>query len=393
MQSNDRLIAQNVSNISLSAIKDMAMRSARIEGAASLTWGVPSFRTPEHIRRAVAHELEADPEIGKYALPDGLPALRRAVVKAHAAATGVTVDADRNAMITAGNIQGLNALFHTLIDPGDEIIVTDPGFASHVQQIRLCGGKAVFWRLDESRGWRLDADALEGLISPRSKAVVLVNPANPTGNIFPEKSLRRVGEIARANGLMILIDDPYSPFTYENRARYFNLASLPELFDNIAYMFTFSKCYAMTGWRLAYMIVPEFLKRQALKVHDATIICAPRISQVAGLAALGQPPLHLKNFEAVLARRRNLICERLDRLSHVFEYVRPEGAYYVFPRILADHRSAQEFALDILEQAHVALTPGSAFGPGGEHHVRMAYCVCDEVIELAFDRLDSHFGR
>ncbi|MBT3171755.1 MAG: pyridoxal phosphate-dependent aminotransferase, partial [Rhodospirillaceae bacterium] len=210
MQSDDRLIAQNVSNISLSAIKDMAMRSARIEGAASLTWGVPSFRTPEHIRRAVAEALATDPDIGKYTLPDGLPALRRAVVKEHAAATGITVDADRNVMITAGNIQGLNALFHTLIDPGDEIIVADPGFASHFQQIRLCGGKVVFWPLDESQGWRLNIDALEGLIGPRCKAIVLVNPANPTGNIFPEDSLRRVGEIARANGLMILVDDPYS---------------------------------------------------------------------------------------------------------------------------------------------------------------------------------------
>ncbi len=386
-------IARNVSNIAVSAIKEMAIRSAKIEGAASLTWGLPSFRTPEHIRRAVERELEADPEIGKYALPDGLPALRRFVADEHSSATGIQVDPDENVLITAGNMQGLNSLFHVLINPGDEIIVTDPGFASHFQQIRLCGGQPIFWKMDETRDWSLDLDALPSLISDRTKAIVLVSPSNPTGKIFSETELRRIGALAVERGLVVLLDDPYSHFTYENRHRYFNLASVPSLSNNLAYLFTFSKSYAMSGWRLGYMVVPGFLKREVMKVHDATIICTPRISQVAGIAALSEEPTHLKEFEDALAQRRELICARLDAVSHVFDYVKPEGAYYVFPRILADHEDAVEFSIRLLEQARVTVTPGSAFGPTGEHHVRMAYCVEEETIQRAFDRIEKYFPR
>ena len=392
MERSKGWVSSNVSGMTVSAIKEMAIRSARVEGAASLTWGLPSFRTPEHIRRAVARELETDPDIGKYALPDGLPHLRDLVVKEHLAATGIKADAGRNVMITAGNMQGLNALLHVLMDPGDEIIVTDPGFASHFQQIRLCGGTPVHWKMDESGGWSLDMDALPGLVSNRTKAIVLVSPSNPTGKIFSEAELRRVGDIAVEHDVLIVLDDPYSHFTYENKSRYFNLASVPELSEHLAYLFTFSKTYAMSGWRLGYMIVPEKLKREVIKVHDATIICTPRISQVAGVAALTEEPVHLREFENTLAYRRTLICERLDRIPHVFQYVKPEGAYYVFPRIVAEHSDSFEFSIGLLEKAKVTVTPGSAFGPTGEHHVRMAYCVEDETIETAFDRLERHFG-
>jgi aspartate/methionine/tyrosine aminotransferase len=393
MKKGNVRVSRFVSGIKISAIKEMAMRSAKVPGAASLTWGLPSFKTPAHIRRVVEQRLESDPEIGMYSLPDGLPELRETAAKAHSAATGIEVDPDRNVMITAGNMQGLNSLFHVLVNPGDEIIVTDPGFSSHFQQIRLCGGEPVFWKMDESLGWRLDVESLPGLITDRTKAIVLVSPSNPTGKIFSEAELRRVGEIALERDVLILLDDPYCHFTYENRDRYFNLASVPELTGHVAYLFTFSKAYAMTGWRIGYMIVPEHLKREVLKVHDATIICAPRVSQVAALAALTVEPTHVREFEEILARRRALICERLDRVAHVFQYVKPEGAYYVFPRIVAEHDDSVEFSVRLLEEAKVTVTPGSAFGPTGEHHVRMAYCVAEETIETAFDRIEAYYGR
>jgi len=385
-------VARRVADMALSAIKDMAMRSARVPGTASLAWGLPSFRTPEHIRRAVAARLESDPQVGMYSLPDGLPELRQAAARAHREATGIAVDPDDNVLVTAGNMEGLKVLFQTILDPGDEVIVTDPGFPSHVQQIRLAGGEAVFWRMDEARGWALDLDALPGLIGARTRAVVLVTPSNPTGKIFTEGELRRVGEIALERDLLIVLDDPYCHFTYENRARYFNLSSVPELAAHLAYLFTFSKTHAMSGWRLGYMIVPGDLKRQVLKVHDATLICAPRISQVAALAALTEPPVHLAEFEAALGRRRELICARLDRVPHVFSYVRPEGAYYVFPRIETAHGDSVEFSIRLLEEAGVAVTPGGAFGPAGDHHVRMAFCVDEATIETAFDRIEARFG-
>jgi len=393
MKPSNPWISRNVAAIEISAIKEMAIRGAKVEGAASLTWGLPSFRTPKSIRRAVAEQLEADPEIGKYALPDGLPALREAVAREHYAKTGIAVDPDRNVMITAGNMQGVNALLHVILDPGDEVVVTDPGFASHFQQIRLCGGVPVHWRMDESRGWALDLKALPGLLGARTKAILLVSPSNPTGKIFTEAELRRVSELALEHDLLVLLDDPYFHFTYENRARYFNLASVAALAEHVAYLFTFSKTYAMSGWRLGYMVVSEALKREVLKVHDATIICTPRISQVAGLAALTGDQAHLRTFEEILGRRRRLICARLDAVPHVFDYVEPEGAYYVFPRIVAEHADSNDFAIRLLAEARVVVTPGRAFGPSGEHHVRMAYCVSEETIETAFDRIERHFPR
>lgn len=384
--------ARRVHELSISAIKGMAMRATKIEDVASLTWGVPSFQTPTPIREAVIAALNSDPDAGKYTLPDGLPALREAVAMNHRRRTGIDICPDRNVLVTAGNMQGIKALLDTIADPGDEIIVTDPCFASHLQQIRLSGAKPVFWPLDEAKGWSVDPERLPALISPRTRAILLVTPSNPTGTIFTREHLLRVADIARRENLLVILDDPYSQFCFDQDEACFNLAASSEHRDHVAYLFTFSKCHAMSGWRLGYAILPEALKREMLKVHDATLICAPRPSQLAGLAALTSDQSHLQAFRSALRNRRTLICERLDRLSHVFSYVRPQGAYYVFPRIEVTHETSEAFAIALLEGARVCVTPGSAFGPSGEHHVRMAFCVSEATIGAAFDRMEQHFG-
>jgi len=386
----NRWIARAVADAKLSSIKQMAMLSAKTANAVSLAWGLPSFRTPEPIRAAVTRGLAQDPDIGKYALPNGLPELRELVAAHHLQQTGVAVDPELNVFITAGNMQGMSSLFQALLDPGDEVILTDPGFASHIQQIRLRRGKPVHWPLDEAGGWQLDLAALPALVTDRTKVIVLVNPSNPTGTVFREKDLRALADFAMAQGILILIDDPYSHVLHDRNAPFFNLAAESRFFDQMAYLFTFSKIHAMSGWRLGYMILPDWLRTQVLKVHDATLICAPRISQMAGIAALKNHD-HVEMFRSVLTARRDLICERLDRLPHVFDYVKPEGAYYVFPRIKATVENAMTFSMDLLQQAGVAVTPGDAFGPGGEHHVRMAFCVDDAAINEAFDRMENHF--
>jgi len=367
------------------------MLSAGIEGAVSLAWGLPSFQTPEYIRQGIKQLLDTDIDAGKYTLPDGLLELRRLAVAEHKKKTGIEVDADDNVMINAGNMQALNTLFHTMLDPGDEIILTDPCFASHIQQIKLFNGKPIYWPLDESNNWALDIERLPELITDKTQAIVIVSPSNPTGKIFSKEELIRVGEIAKQHDILIIIDDPYSDFVYDNREKYFNLASVEELKEHIVYLYSFSKSYAMSGWRLSYMVMPAELKYHATKVHDATMICAPRISQLAGIIALSQPSDHKQRFESILEKRRQLICQRLDNLPHVFSNQKPEGAYYAFPRIISKHTSSREFAIDLLNKTRVTVTPGSAFGPSGEHHVRMAYCVDEDTINLAFDRLEDHF--
>jgi aspartate/methionine/tyrosine aminotransferase len=386
------LVASRAHDLALSAIKEMSIRSAKVPGAASLAWGLPSFRTPGHIREAVAKALDVDPALGMYALPAGLPDLRQVAARHHERRTGRRVNPEENVLVTAGNMEGLNTLFAAIINPGDEVIVTDPGFVSHISQIRFCGGVPVYWKMNEANGWDLDAEALPALIGPRTKAIVLVNPSNPTGAILSERAMRAAAEIAKEHGLLIILDDPYSLFIYENADRFFNLAAAPECADNLVYLFTFSKSYAMSGWRVGYMVLPEGLQAQAVKIHDLTMICTPRISQIAALAALQQTPFHLGEFQQALAKRRALITARLDRLAHVFDYVPPEGAYYVFPRLLDSDLDSVAFAHDLLGNAHVAVTPGSAFGPSGEDHVRMAYCVGQDTINQAFDRMEAYFG-
>ena len=385
------IVSTYVLESEVSAIKEMSMLSADIEGAVSLAWGLPSFQTPEYIRQGIKQILDTDIDAGKYTLPDGLPELRRLAVAEHKKKTGIEVDADDNVMISAGNMQALNTLFHTMLDPGDEIILTDPCFASHIQQINLFSGKPVYWPLDEDNNWALDIARLPELITDKTQAIVIVSPSNPTGKIFSEEELLRVGEIAKQHDILIIIDDPYSDFVYDNRDKYFNLASVEELRGHLVYLYSFSKSYAMSGWRLSYMVMPAELKYHATKVHDATMICAPRISQLAGIIALSQPSDHKQRFESILEKRRQLICQRLDNLPHVFSNQKPEGAYYAFPRIISKHTSSREFAIDLLNKTRVTVTPGSAFGPSGEHHVRMAYCVDEDTINLAFDRLEDHF--
>ncbi|MEZ5557620.1 MAG: pyridoxal phosphate-dependent aminotransferase [Pseudomonadales bacterium] len=391
MTDPDHRVARNVATARVSAIKEMAMRSAGIADVASLAWGLPSFATPSHIRDAAARALAGDPDSGKYALPNGLRELRVLAAAHYRERTGMAADPDANLFISAGNMQGVHSVLRALVDPGDEVILTDPGFASHYQQVRLCGGTPVPWRLEEARGWALDLDTLDDCLTPRSKALILVSPSNPTGSVFRESQLRQLGDRLNERGVVLIVDDPYSDILLDGSWPFFNPAAQPALADSLVYLFTFSKIHAMSGWRVGYMVLPDWLRGQVLKVHDATMICTPRISQIAAIAALGGDQSHVAEFRDVLARRGALICERLDRLPHLFDYVRPQGAYYVFPRIHAPHQDSFEFALRLLEQIRVSVTPGSAFGPSGEHHVRMAFCVAEDVINLAFDRLERHF--
>ncbi|MCK4709648.1 MAG: pyridoxal phosphate-dependent aminotransferase, partial [Gammaproteobacteria bacterium] len=342
------IVSRYVHDAKVSAIKDMAILSAKVPGSVSLSWGLPSFQTPEYIREGVKTVLDNDVDAGKYTLPDGLIELRQLVTEIHKQKTGITTDADKHVMIGAGNMQSLNTLFHTMIDPGDEIILTDPCFASHIQQIILFNGIPVYWPLHEESGWSLDIEKLPSLITEKTQAIVLVSPSNPTGKIFTKEELIRVGEIAKEHDIFIIIDDPYSDFLYENKDKYFNLASVEEYRDHIIYMYSFSKSYAMSGWRLSYMVMPEELKYEAMKVHDATMICTPRISQLAGIIALTEETDHKKEFEKILLLRRNLIDERIKNVPHVFESQKPEGAYYIFPKIIADHKTSKDFALDLL---------------------------------------------
>jgi aminotransferase len=381
-------ISRRVQTMAVSAIKEMSLLAMETPGAINLAWGLPSFETPEYIRRRIASELLTDPEIGKYAPPPGLPALKTKLAERLAAQKGIEVDPAREMIITAGGMQGLMMTWMTILEPDDEVLITSPGFSSHYEQVGLAGGVAVPVPLVEEQGWKLDVAAFRRAVTPRTKAMVIVNPCNPTGTLFPRESLVELGRIALENGLYVVTDDPYQVFTFDGREA-FDLRTLPELRGNTISCYSFSKEYAMTGWRVGWLLADEGIINQMLKVQDAFVICAPRVSQLAALHALDGGFEPTQKMIDELAVRRELICRRLDALPGLFSYVKPQGAYYIFPKIVpADLQDSVDFCVRLLKETGVVAVPGIAFGPTGEGHVRMSFCFTREEIDAAFDRID-----
>ena len=382
-------ISARVRSMAVSAIKEMSLLAMEIPGTVSLAWGLPSFETPLAIRQRIAEELLSNPDIGKYAPPPGLPALKAKIAERLGREKGIPADPATEILVTAGGMQALMMSFMTILNPGDEVLLTSPGFSSHYEQITLAGGVPVGVPLVEEEGWRLDLKAFERAITKRTRAIVIVNPANPTGTLFQEAELRRLADLAREHDLYIVTDDPYEVYIYSAEKK-FNVRSLPEARDRVISCYSFSKEFAMTGWRVGWIFAEEGIINQMLKVQDSFVICAPTISQIACLIALEG------SYEPTLAmveemrERREIICSRLDALSDLFAYQKPEGAYYIFPRVLPrELQDSVDFCVRLMREAKVVVVPGNAFGPTGEGHIRMSYCMSREQINEAFDRIET----
>jgi aspartate/methionine/tyrosine aminotransferase len=386
-------ISERVQTMAVSAIKEMSLLAMEIPGTVSLAWGLPSFETPLAIRKRISEELLANPEIGKYAPPPGLPQLKAKIAERLAREKGIPADPQKEILITAGGMLALMMSFMTILNPGEEMLLTSPGFSSHYEQITLASGVPVGVPLVEEEGWRLDLPAMHRAITRRTRAIVIVNPANPTGTVFKEAELRRLAELAMEHDLYIVTDDPYEIYVY-TKEKLFNLRSIPEARDRVISCYSFSKEFAMTGWRVGWIFAEEGIINQLLKVQDSFVICAPTISQIASLIALEE------SYEPTLAmveemrERREIICRRLDRLPDLFAYVKPEGAYYIFPRVLPPQfHNSVDFCVKMMREAKVVAVPGSAFGPTGEGHIRMSYCFSREEIEEAFDRIERWWRK
>jgi aminotransferase len=379
-------ISQRVRQISISAIKEMPLLASKVGGCVSLGQGIPSFPTPPHIVEAVCAILREKPESGKYTLGPGMPALRAALARHLTLEKGVAVDPDREVCVTVGAMEGLLAGVLTVVERGDEVILPSPNYASHIEQVLLAEGVPVFVPLRET-DWQLDLDAMRRAVTPRTKAIILCNPHNPTGAHFPEADLRAVADLALEYNLMVISDEAYDFLTYDGRP-HFSLMSLPELHDRIIATFSFSKKYAMTGWRVGYVYASEGLLDQMMKIHDAQAICAPAVSQYAALAALEGPQDCVGQIRRALQARRDLTCERLERLGEHFSAIKPQGAYYLMARTHASGIESMTFALRLLREARVITIPGAAFGPTGEHHIRLSFGGTESEIHEAFDRME-----
>lgn len=372
-------ISERVKKIIVSPIKEIAMLAAEIPGAIPFAWGVPFVETPPHIREALKYALDSDPTLGRYSPSLGLPELREAVATHLQQKYGVAVNPKKELLVTAGAMEALMAAIQAVVNPGDEVIVTSPGFSSYTEQIVLAGGVPKYLPLDENNGWALKREVLPTLISPKTKAIILNSPCNPTGTIFSKEDLDFIAEIVLKHNLILITDEPYSFLTFDG-------AVLPELVsdDRLRYnrisCFSFSKEYAMTGYRIGYVFAEEGMIRQMLKIHDSFIVSAPRPSQVAAIAALKGDQACVVELRQTLQDRRDLMCSHLDTLRPWFSYVKPQGAYYILARFKPECGDVVKLAVDILREAKVAMVPGSAFGPEGNHHLRLCFgCTPEEI--------------
>ncbi|MBW1982017.1 MAG: pyridoxal phosphate-dependent aminotransferase [Deltaproteobacteria bacterium] len=380
-------ISRRVRQITVSAIKEMPLLAEKVGGCVSLGQGIPSFATPPHIVEAVCRFLRDSATSGKYTLGPGLPELREAIAGEILTRHGVAFDPDREICITAGAMEGLLAAILTVVERGDEVILPSPNYASHIEQVLMAEGEVVFAPLAED-GWRLDLERLQQAMSSRTRAMILCNPHNPTGAHFPEEDVRSLAELLLERQIIVICDETYDFLTYDG-ADHFSLLSIPELKDQVIATFSFSKKYAMTGWRVGAVVTSEGLLDQIMKVHDAAVICAPTPSQYAALAALEGPQDCVAFFRQQLQQRRDLICRRLDELQHWFSYVKPQGAYYLMVRYLDQQVDSMSYALELLREARVITIPGGAFGPTGEGHLRLSFGGTEEELHQAMDRIQS----
>ncbi len=388
-------ISERVRNIIISPIKEIALLASMMDDVVPFAWGIPHWLTPAHIRLALTEALQHDNAVGYYSPSLGLPALRTAVAQKLQRDFGVTADPSSEIVISAGAMEMLMVALQVVVNPGDEVIMPDPGFSSYIDQIVLAGGVPVYWPLQEEKNWAANIALLPKLVTSKTKAIIICSPNNPTGNIFSADDLRVIADLVLQHNLILITDEPYHFLTYD-------AATCPTLVgdERLRYQriacFSFSKEYAMTGFRVGYTFAEAGLIRQMLKVHDNTLVSAPRPSQLAALAAAQGDQTCVVELRDVLQRRRDLMCQQFDRLKRWFTYVKPLGSYYLFVKFLppaGETVNDVQLALDFLKEAHVAVVPGSAFGPTGAGHFRLCFGCTEEDIVKGVDRIANFLKK
>ncbi len=387
---NSPSASERVRNIPTSAIHEMTRLSKQVRDVAFLSWAKPTSDTPEHIKEAAISAIQKG-LVGGYSESSGMLELREEIVKKLKRDNNIDAEPSE-IMVTIGAIEGLSATIMALIDPGDEVILPSPNYSTHANEVILALGKPVFVPTIEEKGFILDLEGIQRAITPRTKAIFYCSPSNPAGAVFDEAQLRQLAQIALEHNLMVITDEAYEYFTYDGH-RHFSIGSIPEMKRNVVSGFTFTKTYAMTGWRIGYLHADKALIPQISKAHIPFAICAPVVSQYAALAALKGSQVCVKEFREHYLATRNLMCDRLMKLDSVFECQKPNGSYLMFPKILLkEGADSSTFCKELLKNAKVSTTPGVAFGPTGEGHLRLSFCVSEDEINKAFDRMDSYFG-
>ncbi|MEK6719783.1 MAG: pyridoxal phosphate-dependent aminotransferase [Chloroflexota bacterium] len=343
--------------------------------------GEPDFDTPANVREAAKKALDAG--FTHYGPFFGMPQLREAIAADATARKGFPVAADR-VVVTPGAKPIMYYAMLALIEAGDEVIVPDPGYPIYESMARFAGGTPVSLPIRMENDFRADLDELEGLITPRTRMIVLNSPANPTGGLFTREDIVRIAELAVQHDLVVLADEIYGRIVYEGE--HVSIASLPGMADRTIVLDGFSKTYAMTGWRLGYAILPEPLMFPFSRLIINSVSCTSSFSQIAAVEALNGPQDDIDMMVEEFRARRDLVVDGLNDIPGI-RCIKPSAAFYVFPDISGTGVTGAVLADRLLQESGVCVLAGTAFGALGGNHIRISYANSRENLNLALDRI------
>ncbi|GAA4912397.1 pyridoxal phosphate-dependent aminotransferase [Nesterenkonia rhizosphaerae] len=357
--------------------------------------GEPDFPTPQHVVEA-AVEAAKDPKNHKYTPAAGLPALRQALAEKTTRDSGFQAEASQ-VLVTNGGKQAVYASLATLVDPGDEVILPAPYWTTYPEAIKLAGGTPVEVFAGPEQGFKVTVEQLEAARTERSKVLMFVSPSNPTGAVYSPEETYAIGRWAAQNGLWVITDEIYEKLTYDG-VPFTSIASLPELADQVVILSGVAKTYAMTGWRVGWMVGPADIIKAATTLQTHLTSNVANVSQLAALAAVTGPTEPVEQMREAFDRRRKLMVEALNSVAG-FECPVPEGAFYAYVDVRqaldkdydgVTPTTSAELAELILEKAKVAVVPGEAFGPSG--YLRLSYALGDEDLVTGIERIRALLG-
>ena len=375
----ENFINDTVKNMQPSGIRKFFDIVNQMSDAISLGVGEPDFSTPWHIREAGIYSLERGRTY--YTSNAGLPELRKEICK-YMKKFDVECESDE-ILVTVGGSEGVDVAMRTILEPGDEVIVPEPSFVCYKPCVALAGGVPVTIETKPENEFRLTKEELLEKITPRTKMLVLSYPNNPTGAIMPLENLMEIAEIVKEHNIIVLSDEIYAELTYEGK--HHSIASLPGMKERTVIINGFSKAFAMTGWRLGFVVADKALIKAMTKVHQYAIMCSPTASQYAAVEALKNGDDAVVSMVNEYNDRRKIIVDGFNKMG--LTCFDPKGAFYIFPSVKCTGMTSQEFCEKLLESQKVAVVPGTAFGECGEGIVRVSYAYSIQEINVAMDRI------
>ena len=379
----DQIISQKIQNIKPSGIRKFFDILEEMTDAISLGIGEPDFVTPWHIRDAGIYSLERGHT--KYTSNAGMLELRREIANYLRRRFDLEYDYTNQILVTVGGSEAIDLALRVLVNPGDEVIIPVPSFVCYGPLTEMAGGVPVYVELTAENGFRLTPEQLKAAITPRTKALVLPFPSNPTGGIMERRDLEAIAQVLEDNDIMVISDEIYAELTYGQR--HVSPANLTQLYDRTVVVNGFSKSHAMTGWRMGYVCAPQPVVAAMTKLHQFGIMSAPTTSQYAAIEAMRSGDEDIAHMREEYDSRRRYLVENLNRIG--LDCFEPKGAFYVFPCIRSSGLSSEEFCERFLREEKVAVIPGTAFGPGGEGYVRACYASSMRDLTESISRLDN----